>query len=107
MINELTTQDIRPTAVFQGATSVSIYKINSTAYYWVISVYQWINSCVCLFRVRKQVVNIPSFVVRLDSQKHIDFSLKSPFGGGRPGRVKRKNSKKEKSGGGGGDDDEE
>merc|ERR1712096_496331 len=37
-------------------------------------------------RVRKQVVNIPSFVVRLDSQKHIDFSLKSPFGGGRPGR---------------------
>merc|ERR1712098_463706 len=25
-------------------------------------------------RVRKQVVNIPSYVVRLDSQKHIDFS---------------------------------
>lgn len=45
-------------------------------------------------RVRKQVVNIPSFVVRLDSQKHIDFSSKSPFGGGRPGRVKRKNLKK-------------
>merc|ERR1712090_62488 len=41
-------------------------------------------------RVRKQVVNIPSFIVRLDSQKHIDFALKSPFGGGRPGRVKRK-----------------
>lgn len=40
------------------------------------------------------MVNIPSFVVRLDSQKHIDFSLKSPFGGGRPGRVKRKNSRK-------------
>eukprot|EP00092_Neocalanus_flemingeri_P029021 GFUD01031506.1.p2 GENE.GFUD01031506.1~~GFUD01031506.1.p2 ORF type:complete len:193 (-),score=45.65 GFUD01031506.1:116-694(-) len=52
-------------------------------------------------RVRKQVVNIPSFVVRLDSQKHIDFSLKSPFGGGRPGRVKRKNAKK------GGDEKEE
>merc|ERR1711948_47140 len=30
-------------------------------------------------RVRKQVVNVPSFIVRLDSQKHIDFSLKSPF----------------------------
>jgi small subunit ribosomal protein S9e len=30
----------------------------------------------------------------LDSQKHIDFSLKSPFGGGRYGRVKRKNAKK-------------
>ena len=45
-------------------------------------------------RVRKQVVNVPSFIVRLDSQKHIDFSLKSPFGGGRAGRVKRKNAKK-------------
>merc|ERR1739842_164415 len=53
-------------------------------------------------RVRKQVVNIPSLVVRLDSQKHIDFSLGSPYGGGRPGRVKRKNAKK---GSGGGDDD--
>merc|ERR1712115_303654 len=50
-------------------------------------------------RVRKQVVNIPSFVVRLDSQKHIDFSLKSPFGGGRPGRVKRMNAKKGKEDG--------
>merc|ERR1740137_459950 len=55
-------------------------------------------------RVRKQVVNIPSFVVRPDSQKHIDFSLKSPFGGGRPGRVKRKNAKK---GGDADDADEE
>merc|ERR1712212_627007 len=45
-------------------------------------------------RVRKQVVNVPSFFVRLDSQKHIDFSIKSPFGGGRPGRVKRKKLRK-------------
>merc|ERR1712133_89344 len=51
-------------------------------------------------RVRRQVVNIPSYIVRLDSQKHIDFSLRSPYGGGRPGRVKRKNAKK-------GDDKEE
>merc|ERR1712060_80671 len=51
-------------------------------------------------RVRKQVVNVPSYVVRLDSQKHIDFSLKSPLGGGRPGRVKRKNAKKGTGGGG-------
>lgn len=29
--------------------------------------------------------------MRVDSEKHIDFSLASPFGGGRPGRVKRKN----------------
>merc|ERR1711872_823568 len=55
-------------------------------------------------RIRKQVVNIPSYIVRLDSQKHIDFSLKSPFGGGRPGRVKRKNMKK---GSGGGDEEDE
>lgn len=41
-------------------------------------------------RVGKQIVNVPSFMVRLDSQKHIDFSLTSPFGGGRPGRVRRK-----------------
>merc|ERR1719281_1486434 len=56
-------------------------------------------------RVRKQVVNIPSFIVRLDSQKHIDFSLKSPLGGGRPGRVKRKNAKKGKGGGDASDDE--
>lgn len=43
-------------------------------------------------RVGKQVVNIPSFMVRVDSQKHIDFALTSPFGGGRPGRVKRKSA---------------
>merc|ERR1712023_177934 len=54
-------------------------------------------------RVGKQIVNVPSFLVRTDSQKHIDFALKSPFGGGRPGRVKRKNMAKK----GGGDDDED
>jgi len=57
-------------------------------------------------RVRKQVVNIPSFVVRLDSQKHIDFSLKSPLGGGRAGRVKRKNQRKA-TGGGAADEEED
>ncbi|KAJ1502168.1 40S ribosomal protein S9 [Coelomomyces lativittatus] len=41
-------------------------------------------------RVGKQIVNVPSFVVRLDSQKQIDFALTSPFGGGLPGRIKRK-----------------
>jgi small subunit ribosomal protein S9e len=44
-------------------------------------------------RVGKQIVNVPSFMVRLDSQKHIDFSLTSPLGGGRPGRVRRKKAK--------------
>merc|ERR1712025_633340 len=58
-------------------------------------------------RVRKQLVNVPSFIVRLDSQKHIDFSLKSPFGGGRAGRCKRKNAKKGGSGGDGDEDEDE
>ncbi|CAD6584805.1 MAG: 40S ribosomal protein S9 [Cyphobasidiales sp. Tagirdzhanova-0007] len=58
-------------------------------------------------RVGKQIVNVPSFVVRLDSQKHIDFALTSPYGGGRPGRVKRKRAKAAASGGGGGDAAEE
>merc|ERR1712227_520772 len=56
-------------------------------------------------RVRKQVVNVPSYVVRLDSPKHIDFSLRSPLGGGRPGRVKRKNAQKGKGGDAGSDDE--
>jgi small subunit ribosomal protein S9e len=60
-------------------------------------------------RVGKQIVNVPSFLVRIDSQKHVDFALNSPFGGGRPGRVKRRSmaSKGGGGGGGGGDDDEE
>ena len=52
-------------------------------------------------------MNIPSFTVRVDSQKHIDFSLTSPFGGGRPGRVKRKNAKAAAKKAAGGDDEED
>ena len=54
-----------------------------------------VADCQSLYRRRvgKQIVNVPSFMVRVDSQKHIDFALNSPFGGGRPGRVKRKNAK--------------
>lgn len=66
--------------------------------------------CEWNFRVGRQVVNVPSFMVRVDSQKHIDFSLTSPFGGGRPGRVKRKNQKaaaKKAAGGDADEDDEE
>lgn len=58
-------------------------------------------------RVRKQIVNVPSFIVRLDSQKHIDLALTSPLGGGRPGRVKRKNLRKAKGGAGGSGGEEE
>merc|ERR1711935_444124 len=46
----------------------------------------------CHIRVGKQIVNIPSFMVRTDSQPHIEYALNSPFGGGRPGRVKRRNA---------------
>lgn len=54
-------------------------------------------------RVGRQLVNVPSFTVRLDSRKHIDHSLNSPYGGGRDGRVKRRNARKNA----GGDDEEE
>jgi small subunit ribosomal protein S9e len=58
--------------------------------------------------VGKQIVNVPSFIVRLDSQKHIDFALTSPFGGGRPGRVRRKKAKAaEKKDDDAGDEEEE
>ena len=61
-----------------------------------------------VYSVGKQIVNVPSFVVRLDSQKHIDFALTSPFGGGRPGRVRRKKSKAaEKKDDEGAEDEEE
>ncbi|KAJ3484576.1 hypothetical protein NLI96_g5560 [Meripilus lineatus] len=58
-------------------------------------------------RVGKQIVNVPSFVVRLDSQKHIDFALNSPYGGGRPGRVKRKRAAAAAKKEDGDDEDEE
>lgn len=57
--------------------------------------------------VGKQIVNVPSFIVRLDSQKHIDFALTSPFGGGRPGRVRRKKAKAAEKKDEGGDEGEE
>eukprot|EP00127_Corallochytrium_limacisporum_P005262 Clim_evm79s201 gene=Clim_evmTU79s201 len=58
-------------------------------------------------RVGKQLVNVPSFMVRLDSQKHIDFGLNSPLGGGRPGRVKRRNMARAAAKEGGADDGED
>lgn len=53
-------------------------------------------------RVGKQVVNVPSFLVRVDSEKHIDFTASSPYSdAGRKGRVARKNAAAKK-----GEDDE-
>jgi small subunit ribosomal protein S9e len=49
----------------------------------------------------KQIVNVPLFVVCLDYQKHVNFTLTSPHGG-HPGRIKRKRAaaaaKKEEGG---------
>ena len=58
-------------------------------------------------RVGKQIVNVPSFLVRTDSQKHIDFSLSSPFGGGRPGRNRRKREAAKAARAGGGDEEDD
>ena len=45
-------------------------------------------------RVGAQIVNVPSFMVRLESEKYIGLSEKSSLAGGRPGRTKRKNLNK-------------
>ncbi|KAF0852239.1 40S small subunit ribosomal protein uS4 (rpS9) [Andalucia godoyi] len=47
--------------------------------------------------VGKQVVTSASFMVRVDAEKHIDFSPLSPYGGGKSGRVKRRNDKMRKT----------
>uniref|UniRef100_A0A7S2SP92 Ribosomal protein S4/S9 N-terminal domain-containing protein n=1 Tax=Rhizochromulina marina TaxID=1034831 RepID=A0A7S2SP92_9STRA len=44
-------------------------------------------------KVGKQLVNVPSFLVRVDSEKHIDFAPTSPYSdAGRMGRVARKHA---------------
>ncbi|KAJ3105694.1 40S ribosomal protein S9 [Phlyctochytrium planicorne] len=58
-------------------------------------------------RVGKQIVNIPSYIVRLESAKHIDFALTSPYGGGRAGRVKRKRAKAAEKGEDAGEEEDE
>merc|ERR1719181_1074415 len=57
-------------------------------------------------RVGRQICDIPSYLVRTDSEKHIDFALTSPWSAsGRPGRVARKHAAA--GGNKGGDDDED
>nr|XP_043637610.1 40S ribosomal protein S9-2-like [Erigeron canadensis] len=90
------------TLVFKTAMANSIHHAR------VLIKYFFNSESFCL--VGRQVVNVPSFMVRVDSKKHIDFSLTSPFGGGCPGRVKRKNQKtvaKKAAGGDAEDDNEE
>ena len=42
-------------------------------------------------KVGRQVVDVPSFHVRIDSERHIEFDPNSSLSGGKPGRVKRRN----------------
>ena len=58
-------------------------------------------------RVRRQLVNIPSFLVSLESEQHIDYSVNSAYAGGKPGRVKRRSIKKGGAGGNGSGDEED
>lgn len=59
-------------------------------------------------RIGKQLVNVPSFLVRTDSEKHIDLATNSPYniGQGRPGRVARKRAAQKAAADVGGDDEE-
>ena len=50
-------------------------------------------------RVGSNLVSVPSFMVRTDSEKHIDIALTSPYGQGRPGRVRRKTMRSQTAGG--------
>eukprot|EP01008_Symbiontida_sp_HLA12_P000416 NODE_1417_length_603_cov_191.645833_g1404_i0.p2 GENE.NODE_1417_length_603_cov_191.645833_g1404_i0~~NODE_1417_length_603_cov_191.645833_g1404_i0.p2 ORF type:complete len:110 (-),score=19.48 NODE_1417_length_603_cov_191.645833_g1404_i0:128-457(-) len=53
-------------------------------------------------RVGKQIVNVPSFMVRTESEKHIGFAPTSAHsGGGKLGRVARKKAKAKSAKGGG------
>jgi len=58
-------------------------------------------------RVGKRMVTVPSFNVRVESEKVIEFALTSPFGAGRPGRNKRKSAKEGGKGGDGGKKEDE
>jgi len=57
-------------------------------------------------RVGKRMVDAPSFMVRVDSDKHIEFTSTSPLGSGRPGRVARKSERTRKEKAEAGDDED-
>merc|ERR1711908_97040 len=93
-----------------GLTAAKIMERRLQTKVFKLGLAKSIHHARCLIRQRhicvgRRICDIPSFLVRVDSEKHVDFALTSPFGGGRPGRVRRKmmNSK----GGGGGDDEDE
>ncbi len=55
--------------------------------------------------VGKQLVNVPSFLVRTESEKHINMAVNSPYGQGRPGRVARRRAAQRAAAEGGGSDE--
>ena len=55
--------------------------------------------------VGKQLVNVPSFLVRTESEKHIDMAVGSPYGQGRPGRVARRRAAQRAAAEGGGEEE--
>merc|ERR1712178_444273 len=94
-----------------GLTTAKIMERRLQTKVFKLGLAKSIHHARCLIRQRhicvgKQICDIPSFLVRLDSEKHIDFALTSPFGGGRPGRVRRKRMNT-KGGDAGGDDDDD
>ena len=57
-------------------------------------------------RVQRQMVNVPSFLIRVKSERHIDLAPNSSLGRGRPGRNLRKKKAAAASSGGGDSGDE-
>jgi small subunit ribosomal protein S9e len=55
--------------------------------------------------VGKQLVNIPSYIVRVSSEQHIQLAAASVFKTGKLGRTKKKKSKSAAKGKGGDDDE--
>lgn len=69
--------------LFKYFLSSFVFKKNLLAYWKELLLYN--NRTISYCSVRKQVVNVPSYVVRLDSQKYIDLAHDSALAGGRPG----------------------
>merc|ERR1712098_89344 len=91
-----------------GLTSAKIMERRLQTKVFKLGLAKSIHHARCLIRQRhicvgRRICDIPSFLVRVDSEKHIDFALTSPFGGGRPGRIRRRMMNKKGGGGDGGD----
>merc|ERR1719262_1842676 len=77
-----------------GLTTAKIMERRLQTKVFKLGLAKSIHHARCLIRQRhicvgRRICDIPSFLVRVDSEKHVDFALTSPFGGGRPGRVRR------------------